>query len=129
MAIVIGKVVAIDCGMGISAPSTSNLQVGSLETTRCGTAVHLRDDVDNKDLRDLFDEVRNLLNRIEGLKLSNENEESLRSETITLIQTQLLSPSPSLGTEFRLSLRSIIEGATGSSLYETVTAWANNLNF
>lgn len=114
MAITIGSVKATDCGIGISAASTSDLQVGSVETTRCNIGTHIRDDI-NTSLKDL-------LNKVEELELSNKDEERLRSDVTTLIKTQLKSPSAV--KELVASFRNIFEGATGSLVYATYSTWA-----
>ena len=115
MAIVIGNVKAVDCGIGISTSSIAELQVGSLETTRCGMGIHIRDNINNNDLI-------NLLSRVEELELSAKSEELLRSKVATLINNQMTSPSAI--EELRASFRNIFEGATGSLVYAAFNAWA-----
>lgn len=115
MAIVIGSMKAVDCGIGISTLSTINLQVGSLETTRCGMGMHIRDDINNTDLECL-------LNKIDDLEASSISERALLEEAIALIRTQIASPSPI--EEFWRSLRAISEGAAGSMLYTVVSSFA-----
>lgn len=115
MAIVIGSMKAVDCGIGISTSSTGNLQVDSLETTRCGMGMHIRDDINNTDLECL-------LNKIDDLEASSISERALLEEAIALIQAQIASPSSV--KEFLVSLRAISEGAAGSMLYTVVSSFA-----
>ncbi len=115
MAIVIGSIIAEDCGMGVSTPSKSNLQIGSLETTRCGIGMHIRDDIDDADLE-------HLLNQIRDLEANSKSEHESTKEAIALINVQINAPSPT--EEFRASLRNIAEGAAGSMLYTTICAFA-----
>ncbi len=114
MAIVIGDMKAVDCGIAISTSNTVNLQVGSLETTRCGMGMYIRDDINN--------DLINLLSRVERLELNNKSEEILRSEVTTLINNQMKSPSAI--EELMASFRNIFEGATGSLVYAAFNAWA-----
>ena len=116
MGVTIGKMIAVDCGMGICTSSTTDLQVGSLETTRCGIGIHIRDDVNNADLE-------YLLNEISNLKTSSKSERASIEEAITLIQAQIVTPSPI--KIFRASLVNIVHGAAGSGLYDAIcTAFA-----
>ena len=115
MAVFVGSIKAEDCGMGVSAPSTSNLQIGSLETIRCGIGMHLSDDVNNADLE-------HLLNQIRDLETSSKSERESTKEAIALINAQISSPSPI--EEFWASLRNIAEGAVGSMLYATICAFS-----
>ncbi|KRU23517.1 hypothetical protein [Psychrobacter piscatorii] len=115
MAIVVGRLIAEDCGMGVSTTSQSNLQIGSLETTRCGIGMHIRDDIDNADLK-------HLLNQIKDLEANSKSERDSTKEAIALINAQIDAPSPI--KEFWASLRNIAEGAAGSMLYTTICAFA-----
>lgn len=69
------------------------------------------------------DDLDDIVQRIQGLKLNTKTEEDLRLEAISLIQKQRSTPSK----EFLISLRNIFEGATGSMLYTVVCAWVNSL--
>ena len=111
MAVTIGKFKADNCGFGVSAPKSSDLHIGSMETTRCHIGLHLRDDIPDADL------VR-LLNEISSLEAKSEAERISFQQAIELIQQQLSSPSPI--ENFTSSLRNIVEGATGSALYTVV---------
>ncbi|MDP4545933.1 hypothetical protein Q8P09_12685 [Psychrobacter faecalis] len=115
MAIVIGSIIAEDCGIGVSTTSKSNLQIGSLETTRCGIGMHIRDDIDNADLE-------HLLNQIRDLEASSKSERESTEEAIALIKAQISAPSTI--EEFWVSLRNIAEGAAGSMLYTAICTFA-----
>ena len=115
MAIVVGSIIAEDCGMGVSTTSKSNLQIGSLETIRCGIGMHIRDDLDNADLEHLLDQIR-------SLEANSKSERESTEEAINLINAQISAPSPV--KDFLLCLRNIAEGATGSMLYATICAFA-----
>lgn len=74
--------------------------------------------IDAKTLRGVISEI---LGRIPELQLDQEKEQELRSE-ISCIQIQLASPKPKreIISECLKTSRSIIEGATGSALFQGV---------
>ena len=101
--------------MGVSTTTNSNLQIGSLETIRCGIGMHISDDINNADLE-------HLINRIRDLEASSKSERESTEEAIALINAQISTPSSI--EEFWASLRNIAEGATGSMLYATICAFS-----
>ena len=107
------------CGTAVSAPSDiQGLDIRGNSIINCGQGIVIRDNITDKDLR-------NLVEKIDNLVLTTEEDKRLASEAKQLLEIEISLPPER--KEVAATLRNICESLAASTIFTAITAWANTI--